>query len=246
MTTSLVRYELNGPIATIVMDDGKSNVVSPRFQSDLNAALDKAEKAKAVVLLSGREDVFSAGFDLNIIRKGGPSETLSMLRGGFELSERILSFPTPVVMACTGHALAMGAFLVLSGDYRVGTAGDFKLGTNEVAIGLTMPRAGVEICRQRLLPAHLTRAALLAEIYNPETACAAGFLDIVLPASEVQAHAAAAAARYAELDMRAHYRTKLRVRADALRAIRSGIRMDMLDFVAEGARRMVKPAKKKG
>lgn len=246
MTTSLVSYELNGPVATIVMDDGKSNVVSPRFQSDLNTALDRAEKAKAVVLLSGRENVFSAGFDLNILRKGGPTEALSMLRGGFELSERLLSFPTPVVMACTGHALAMGAFLVLSGDYRVGTAGDFKIGTNEVAIGLTMPRAGVEICRQRLLPAHLTRAALLADTYNPQTACEAGFLDSVLLASEVQAHAAAVAARYAELDMRAHYRTKLRVRADALRAIRSGIRADMLDFVAEGARRMVKPVKKKG
>lgn len=246
MTFSLVTCEINGPVARIVMDDGKSNVVSPRLQAELNAALDKAEKAKAIVLLSGRENVFSAGFDLNIIRKGSPTETLSMLRGGFETAERLLSFPTPVVMACTGHALAMGAFLVLSGDYRVGTAGDYKLGANEVAIGLTMPRAGVEICRQRLLPAHLTRAALLAEIYKPETACAAGFLDIVLPSSEVQAHAAEVAARYAELDLRAHYRTKLRVRADALRAIRSGIRADMLDFVAEGARRMIKPAKKKG
>lgn len=239
MSSALVSCEISGPVATLVMDDGKSNVVSPRLLQDLNAALDRAEKAGAVVLLSGREGVFSAGFDLNIIRRGGPAEALAMLRGGFETAERLLAFPTPVVIACSGHALAMGAFLLLSGDYRIGAAGDFRLCTNEVAIGLTMPQAGVEICRQRLAPAHLTRAALLAETYAPEAAVAAGFLDRLAPMAELRATALAAALEFAQLDMRAHYRTKLRVRRDALRAIRRAHRGDTLDFIVEGARRQL-------
>ena len=90
-----------------------------------------------------------------------------MLRAGFELAERMLSFPMPVVIACTGHAVAMGVFLVLSGDYRIGVAGRYKITANEVAIGLTLPRAAIEICRQRLTPAHFSRATVLAEVFPP-------------------------------------------------------------------------------
>ena len=97
-----------------------------------------------------------------------------MLRSGFELAERILSFPAPVLVACTGHAVAMGLFLLLSADYRVGSAGRYRLTANEVAIGLTIPQAAVEICRQRLGPAHLNRAVIIAEVFAPHDAVEAG------------------------------------------------------------------------
>ncbi|HUN31199.1 MAG TPA: enoyl-CoA hydratase-related protein [Trebonia sp.] len=96
-----------------------------------------------MVLIEGRDGVFSAGFDLPVLRNGGP-DALTMLRSGFELAARLLEFPQPVVIACTGHAVAMGVFLLLCGDYRVGATGPFKITANEVAIGLTMPRAAVE------------------------------------------------------------------------------------------------------
>src|SRR5262245_10448309 len=126
----LVGYQLADSVATIAMDDGKVNVLSQRMIDEISTALDQVIDA-AVVVLAGRPDVFSAGFDLPVLRAGGPAAT-GMMRAGFELAERLLSYPRPVVIACTGHAVAMGALLLLSGDYRVGAAGPYKVTTNEV------------------------------------------------------------------------------------------------------------------
>ena len=218
-------YEVDGGIATITMDDGKVNVMSQQMLEEINAALDRAEADGSVVVIAGRQGVFSAGFDLPVLRAGG-SRAVTMVRSGFELAERVLSFPLPVVMACTGHAVAMGVFLLLSGDYRVGSAGSYKLTANEVAIGLTMPHAAVEILRQRLTPAHFNRAVTLAEPFSPANAVEAGFLDHVVPPDDVHAAAHDLALQLAKLDLAAHAATKLRGRHHALEALRAGIETD--------------------
>lgn len=228
---TLVTYRLEDSIATITMDDGKVNVMSLQMLTDLDAALDQAAADRAVVVLSGREGVFSAGFDLPVLRAGG-SESIAMVRAGFELAERVLSFPMPVAIACTGHAVAMGVFLLLSGDYRVGAAGSYKLTANEVAIGLTMPRAAVEILRQRLAPAHFNRAVTIAEPFSPDNAVAAGFLDQVVEASELQGVARRTAVALSTLDMDAHAASKLRARQHTLNAIRAAIDADYAAFRA--------------
>lgn len=224
--SDLVTYEIKDSIATITMDDGKVNVLSPQMLAEINAALDQATADRAVVVLTGRDGMFSAGFDLRVLTAGGP-DALGMLRGGFELAERVLSFPMPVVIACNGHAVAMGVFLLLSGDYRVGAAGPYRIVANEVAIGLTMPRAAVEICRQRLAPADFNRAVILAEPYSPEDAVAAGFLDRVAQPAELQEAARATATQLGKLNIAAHTASKLRAREQALQAIRAGIEADM-------------------
>lgn len=221
----LVSYQFRDSIATITMDDGKVNVLSPQMLTDLNEAFDRAAADRAVVVLTGRSGVFSAGFDLTVLRAGG-SPAFGMLRAGFELAARMLAFPAPVLIACTGHAVAMGAFLLLSGDYRVGAADPYKITANEVAIGLTMPLPAVEICRQRLSPAYLSRAVVLAEVFAPGDAVAAGFLDRLVPAPELQDVATSSAADIARLDMDAHAATKLRARDLALKAIRAAIDTD--------------------
>ena len=225
--SGLVTYELRDSIATIVMDDGKVNALSLEMLSAVNGALDRAVSDAAVVVLTGREQIFSAGFDLKVLRGGG-ADAGAMLLGGFELAVRLLSFPTPVVVACTGHAVAMGVFLLLSGDYRIGAAGAFNLRANEVAIGLPMPLTAVEISRQRLAPAHFNRAVILAEAYAPEDAMAAGFLDRVVPAADVRDAARGVAVQLAQLNMPAHTATKLRARASALAAIGAGMVADGL------------------
>lgn len=237
----LVDYRFENGVATIAMDDGKMNAQSPRMIRELGVAFDRAEADRAVVIVTGRTGVFSAGFDLNVLRAGG-LVALRMVRGGFVLAERVLSFPYPVVVACTGHAMAMGAFLVLSADHRVGAAGPFKITTNEVAIGLTMPHAAVEICRQRLSPAHLTRAAVLAEVYDPNGAVTAGFLDEVVAPDLVVSRARERADELTKLDMRAHAATKARVREDALRTIHASIDRDTRELALLGARRLLASA----
>ena len=182
---SVVNCTIEDAVATIVMDDGKSNLISPKMLHQLNQALDEAENANAVVVITGKDDIFCAGFDLNILRSG-VINTFKMLIGGFSLSKRLLAFPTPVIISCNGHAIAMGSFLLLSGDYRIGAEGEFKIVANEVEIGLTVPYSAIEICRQRLRSAHFDKAVLLSQLYNPQTAVDAGFLDEVVPKHDLQ------------------------------------------------------------
>ena len=226
-----VRYAVDGAIATTTMDDGKVNALSSAMLGDINAALDRAQADTDVIVLGGRPGVFSAGFDLPVLREGGDAAG-SMLRAGFDLAERLLSFPAPVVIACSGHAIAMGAFLVLSGDFRVGAAGPYKITANEVAIGLTLPRAAVEICRQRLSPAHFNRATITAEVYAPAQAVEAGFLDQVVDAAELDQAVRSAASQLAQLDLAAHSATKLRARKATLHAVHEAIGLDSADYAA--------------
>jgi enoyl-CoA hydratase len=221
----LVHYRQENAVASIVMDDGKANAVSLRMLEQLNRALDRADEDRAIVLLAGRPRVFSAGFDLPTLLGGGP-EAIAMLRGGFELADRLLSFPRPVVVACSGHAVAMGVFLLLSGDYRIGAAGDYRLTANEVEIGLTMPLAAVEILRHRLAPAAFQRAVTLAETFSPDNAVEAGFFDRLVEAEHLLETSREFAAGLARLDMAAHAGSKRRAREQMLVALRAGIEAD--------------------
>lgn len=230
--TAPVSYDLADGIATIRLDDGRVNALSLSTLGALGDALAQAEADNAVVLLTGREGILSAGFDLKTLTGGSP-DAAEMLRAGFEVAERLLSFPSPVVIACTGHAIAMGSFLLLSGDYRVGAAGAFRVVANEVAIGMTVPHAAIEICRYRLATTHLQRAVTLAEDFGPDDAVAAGFLDLTVPAAEVPGTAQVAAARAVTLDRAAHGATKRRLRAGLLDALRQAIERDHQSFLRQ-------------
>ena len=227
--STLVTYQLKDGIATITMDDGKANVFSPALQAGLNAALDQALADNAIVVLAGRKGTFCAGFELQTLMAGG-LPALDMLNGGFALAEKILKFPKPVIVACTGHALAMGVFIVLSADYAVGSEGTFKIGANEVAIGIAVPQTAIEICRARLAPAHFNRAMMTSEIYKPADAVAAGFLDKIVPESDVLAEAQAIAARYVKLNMTAYKATKALVREPLFKAMRETLEADNAAF----------------
>lgn len=224
--SELASYELDGRIATITIDDGKVNAFSVAMLQAIHAAFDRAEQDEAVVVLGGRPGYFSAGFDLRVFAAGG-EQVLEMLTLGATLAERILSFPTPVVLACDGHTVAAGAFMTLAADARIGAAGDFQIGLNEVRIGLTMPSFVVELARARLNPADFNRAVVSATMYDPEAAVRAGFFDRVVPAAELERAARETAEALAELNPAAHAATKLRARGDVAAAVRAAIEREM-------------------
>jgi enoyl-CoA hydratase len=222
--TDPVNYELNESVATIALDDGKVNVLGPTMQAAINEALDRAEKddAKAVVL-AGNQRVFSGGFDLSVFQSGDAQAALAMLAGGFELSIRCLTFPKPVIMAATGPAIAMGSFLLLSGDHRIG-APKSRCQAIEVAIGMTIPISAIEIMRMRLTPAAFARGTSMASTFVGDEAIAAGWLDEIVDADKVLARAQEVAVEAAAtLHAGAHLATKLKARESALKAIRAGI-----------------------
>jgi enoyl-CoA hydratase len=235
VTAKFVQYSLHDQVATIRIDDGKRNALSPQVLREIYQALDRAENDRAMVIITGRESVFSAGFDLHVMKRGGVN-ALRMLRAGYALTARLMAYPYPVIAACNGHALAMGVFLMLSADYVIGSRGDFKIAANEVAIGLTMPRVATAMLRHRLNPAAFQRAVTLSEYFDVETAHSAGFFDELADPVDLIPRAESRADMFKELDPRAHAATKRRVRARLIRKIRLSIPLDLLDAVLMGLR----------
>ena len=236
MTTDRVQYSLQDRVATIRIDDGKRNALSPEVFRELYRALDRAESDRAIVILTGRESVFSAGFDLTVMKRGG-LDALRMLRAGYALTARVMAYPYPVVAACNGHALAMGVFLMLSADYVIGSRGDFRIAANEVAIGLTMPRVAAAMLRHRLNPAAFQRAVTVSDYFDVDAALRAGFFDELVEPADLSARAEACAAEFRKLDRRAHTASKRRIRAALIRRIRFSIPLDLFDAVLLGLRR---------
>lgn len=211
MTTDLLRYTLDGTIAVVTMDDGKANALSHGMIDALLEALARAEREAGAMVLAGRPDRFCAGFDLKVMISG-PDAARQLLRRGSELLMRLYGTPIPLVIACTGHALAGGALVALTGDVRLGAAGAFRIGLNELSIGLPVPTLAMELARDRLTVSALPRATLGAQIYAPEEAVIAGYLDAVSPADELVARAAQEAGRLAAFSRAAYRATKERLR----------------------------------
>jgi enoyl-CoA hydratase len=230
MTSASVAYALEGAVAVIRLDDGKANALSHDVLDGVHAALDRAEQEARGVVIAGRDGRFSAGFHLPTMT-AGTAEMQGLVTAGAELLLRIYLFPLPVVVACTGHALAAGALVVLVGDTRVGAEGDFKIGLNEVAIGMQLPVFAVELARDRLSKRHFTAATMQARIYDPAGAVDAGFLDGVVPADEVLAAATAEAARLAELRTGAYAETKVRARTTTVDFVRATLADDMAQIM---------------
>ena len=233
--TDLVDYSLANGVATIQLDDGKRNALSPEMLRQIYAAFDRAEADRAIVILTGREQVFSAGFDLKVM-KGAPLDALRMLRAGYSLTARVLAYPYPVIAACNGHALAMGVFLMLSADYVIGTRGEFRISANEVAIGMTMPRVAAAMLRHRLTPADFQTAVALARYFPVEGALKAGFFDELTDAASLMPRARELAEEFAKLDMPAHTASKRRIRRPLIRYIRRSVPLDLFDAFSVGVK----------
>ena len=217
-------YRRDESVAVITMDDGKVNALGPDMLAAINGALDQAESEGAgAVVIAGNDRVFSGGFDLKVFRSGDVQASIDMLRAGFNLSHRLLSFPAPVVAACTGHAIAMGSFLACSTDHRI-AAPAYNFQANEVVIGMVLPYAALEVMKLRLTPSAYQQAVGLAKTFLNDTALAGGWVDeLVMPELVLERACEAAQVFATTLDARAHHACKMRARQETLDAIRHGI-----------------------
>lgn len=233
-----VRLTQEEGVTLIEMDDGKVNALSPNMLSLLSTALDEAEALGRSVVIAGRRGVFSAGFDLHVMKRGG-LEALGMVRAGFLLAARLLEFPAPLVVACTGHAMAMGSFLLLTGDLSIGAQGQFEVRANEVAIGIAVPHAARVLCSAKLPPHVLDRVLICAEPLEPQRAAEAGFLHEVVAPEALIAAALERARALGKLSPEAFVETKRRSRAPLARALRRAIVRDTFSLAWTGVRTAV-------
>ncbi|QXH52944.1 crotonase/enoyl-CoA hydratase family protein [Pseudomonas fakonensis] len=223
--SELITYHAEDGVATLTLNNGKVNAISPDVIQAFNAALDRAVEERAVVVITGQPGILSGGYDLKVMT-AGPKEAVGLVTAGSTLARRLLSHPFPVIVACPGHAVAKGAFLLLSADYRIGVEGPYKIGLNEVQIGMTMHHAGIELARDRLRRSAFHRSVINAEMFEPRDALDAGFLDKVVPAERLLDEAHQVARELKKLNMLAHKNTKLKVRKGLLEALDEAILLD--------------------
>jgi enoyl-CoA hydratase len=222
---NLVAYTLDDGVATLTLTNGKVNAVSHEVITEFNSALDQAEQDGAVVIITGQPGILSGGYDLKVMMKG-PQHAIDLVAAGSLLARRMLAHPHPIIVACSGHAVAKGAFLLLSADYRIGVEGPFSIGLNEVQIGMTMHHVGILLARDRLSNAAFQRSVISAEMFTPATAVDAGFLDRVVAPEQLLSAAMEVAQRLKKLNMGAHKGTKRKARKALLDALDAAIEVD--------------------
>lgn len=223
--SDLISYQLEDGIATLTISNGKVNAISPDVIAAFNAALDQAEADRAIVIITGQPGILSGGYDLKVMTSG-PQNAINLVAAGSTLARRMLSHPYPIIVACPGHAVAKGAFILLSADYRVGAEGPFSIGLNEVLIGMTMHHVGIELARDRLRKNFFNRSVINGEMFNPQQALEAGFLDAVVAPEELMSAAKAMATQMKKINMTAHKNTKLKTRKAFLETLDAAIELD--------------------
>jgi enoyl-CoA hydratase len=226
--TDHVRFHLHEGVATVTLDDGKVNVMSTAMLRHLGEAIDRAEAAGALLVLqSGRDGVFSAGFDLKVFAANDPARSLEMVRAGAELALRLLAYPHPMIGVMQGHAYPMGTFLLLACDFRIGVQGPSRMGLNEVAIGIAPPGFAIELARSRVHPAWLSRTVTLGEMYGVEEAVQAGFLDRAVPAENLAPALQRTLEAAQKLHGPSHAVAKVRLRRVTQAAMRTAIDQEL-------------------
>ena len=223
MTDQLATLTSEGDVSIITLNDGKANVFSPQMSKTISSLLDEVPDDKGSLVITGRPGIFSAGFDLKIISSGDASAVSSMIKTGFTLLARVYNFPRPVIAACSGHGVALGAFLLCCADYRIGAKGQFIVQANETRNNMSIPIPILEISKTRISKTHWYRAILNAEAYPIEKAIEPGYLDEVVEAESLMTRAMEVANDLATLG-HPHYKiTKDLDQKDTLKRIHDAI-----------------------
>ncbi len=223
--SELIHYSCHEGVATLTLNNGKVNALSPDMIAAFNRGLDQAEQDRAIVIITGQPGILSGGYDLKVMTSS-LDNAFNLVALGSTLTRRMLAHPYPIIVACPGHAIAKGAFLLLAADYRIGTEGAFNIGLNEVLIGMTMHHAGIALAKDRLTKPAFQRSVINGELFSPQDAIAAGFLDRVVPVEQLMDTAQAMATTMKKINMHAHAKTKLKVRKDLLEALDAAIEVD--------------------
>ena len=222
----MLTVEQRDAVALMTLDDSKANAVGFDFTQAMHDGLDWALDNGQSVVISGCPGVFSAGFDLKVIRRvAAVAQTLRLQ--GVRMMARLLLHPQPVILACTGHAIAAGALVLLCGDTRLGVPGDYKIGLNEPAIGLVLSTFGRELAQSRIPAQYLTQAVIQARLFAPDEAVERAFLDEVVDAETLVETALQRARSLIDFDSKTYTAIKRRLRAPTAHRMTAEFEIDL-------------------
>lgn len=218
-----ITVKIDGDIAYLTMDDGKANAINPDWMTDFIAKFEEAESGAKAIILSGREGVFSGGFDLKWLAAEGATRSSELLDQASNMLLKVYGSRVPVIAACNGHAIAMGAFLLLACDTRIGANGAFLYGANETINNMNLPVFAIELPEARLDGRKLTQALIQSQLYEPAGALDVGYIDMLVDPELVLKTATDQAELLSKLPGRAYGANKVAVRKHTLDLIEAAI-----------------------
>lgn len=219
-------------VVEIRLDRAPVNALNPALVRALSAAIEQqtAEGARALVL-SGRPGLFSAGLDVPELLKLDEAGMRDFWRDFFGLLGRVAASPVPIVTALTGHSPAGGTVIALYADYRIQAQGDFRLGLNEVQVGLVVPPV-IHQALVRLIGTYAAERHLVAgEMIPTSKALEIGLIDEIVPADEVIEKAVGWCRRHLALPQQAMRTTRALCRADLVQSFEGAEALDVDGFV---------------
>lgn len=215
-------YQLNNKVAIAAFDDGKVNAVNEAFIDQLDQYLDDAERVAGALIITGRPGMFSAGFDLKALQ-GDEQAAARLVQRGMAMLVRLYEYPLPLIAACNGHAIGLGAFILLASDNRIGSTGSYQITLPETALSMPFTPVLLTLINDRVSTSQQTRTALQSSPLSPESAITAGFLDLLADPDELLTTAQAVAEKLAELPQAAYAANKRDLRAQSLAAMRTSL-----------------------
>ena len=226
MADEIVSLDICDGIGILTWDDGHLNVLGLEAIQAFSQQLTEAQEHSKAVVLAGNPRAFCAGLDLKILNTSAMAAR-SLITAAIQLLLRIYEHPQPVIIACTGHALAAGAAMLLTGDGRVGSDTRAKIGFNQVQVGFVVSKFTQRLVRERLARKNVTEAVLCGRMYTPHEAAAVGFLDRVVPEEEVVRVAMSEAGRLIARSPGVFAETKLSLREALTAEVRATLDDDM-------------------
>lgn len=217
----------HGEVREIRLSRAPANALNQPLVIQLTNRLRAAtlEGARAVVL-SGQPGIFSGGLDVPMLITLDWTELQRFMRSVLALQHQLAVQPVPVVAAITGHCAAAAAVMALFCDHRIMTEGDYKIGLNEVAVGLCPGRIAYQSIRRLVGARHADRLITRGEFVDPVEAARIGLVDRLAAPQQVIPDAIAYAQSFLKLPQQALYETRRIARQDLVQLCDEAMRDD--------------------
>ena len=180
MTDSIATLSKENDISIIKLDDGKANAFSYDMLSQVNDLLKKVPRDSGALVITGREGLFSGGFDLKTLATGDMEKITKMVQLGYRLLLELFSFDRPIVAAVSGHSIALGLFVTCSADYRIAIDGKYVCQANEVRNNMDIPTQIMEIIKARVNKKYFYSAVYHSDAYSVQDSIEVGYIDEVV------------------------------------------------------------------
>ncbi len=184
MTDPIATLTQDNDISIIKLDDGKANAFSYDMLTQVNELLAKVPRDSGALVITGRDGLFSGGFDLKTLAAGDMEKITKMVHLGYRLLLELYSFDRPIIAAVSGHSIALGLFVTCSADYRIAIDGKYICQANEVRNNMDIPTQIMEILKARVNKNYFYPAVFHSDAYSVQDSIEVGFIDEVVPQTE--------------------------------------------------------------